>query len=157
MFRHYHSALPTKVWDYLPKRDIDKTRLSYVKPMDNPEDGWQTGDLDKEHSPLPISIFLSEPPMTNSKSSPNSKEQYNRLKSQEHYHQLLLPRTEDDSLSGRLKLLFIASPNACLLTSLLAVYRPPSCIPLSVRSFLAFRLRSTVARVSRRTKMTIGR
>jgi hypothetical protein len=157
MFRHYRSALPSRVWDNLPERDIDKTGLCHVKSMYDPEHRRQTGNLDKEHSPLPISTSLSGSIMAYSKGSPNSKEQYNRLKCQEHYYQLLLLRTEKDLLSGRLKLLFIASPNACLLTSLLAVYRPPSCIPLSVRNFLAFRRRSTVARVSRRTKMTIGR
>jgi hypothetical protein len=55
--------------------------------MYDPEHRRQTGDLDKEHSPLPISSFLSGSMMAYSKSSPDSKEQYNRLKSQEHYHQ----------------------------------------------------------------------
>ena len=60
-------------------------------------------------------------------------------------------------LRGRLRLLFIASPKASLFTSLLATYRPPSCIPLSSLNFLAFRRKRTVARVSRSTNTTMGK
>jgi hypothetical protein len=61
--------------------------LSYIETVDDPEDGWETGNLDKEYTPLFISIYLSGSWMTHSKSSPNSKEQNNGLKSQKHYHQ----------------------------------------------------------------------
>jgi hypothetical protein len=80
-----------------------------------------------------------------------------RAKNTAHQLRSHKPQQGCNLLNGRLRLLFIASPRACLFTSLLAVYRPPSCIPLSVLNFLAFRLRSTVARVSRKTNMTMGR
>jgi hypothetical protein len=129
--------------------------------VNDPEDRWKTGDLDEKDTPLSCQPWSPSKTgyQTHGKCSPNGKEQDNRFKSQEHCPSAPTKhsRRTGNILNGRLRLLFIASPSACLLTSLLAVYRPPSCIPLSVLSFLAFRLSSTVARVSRRTNMTMGR
>ena len=63
----------------------------------------------------------------------------------------------ESSRSGRFRLDWRAGQNFCLSTSLLAVYLPPSCKPLSVRSFFAFRRKMTGALVSPSTYAASGK